>query len=99
MLVRVKPGDMQEVVQYMQETWSGIVDYADFKFSFLQQDLEAAYRDELHWRQLINLGCGRRGVHLCLGCFWRLLPSPPVAAPRRSVSARLSVPASLGSPR
>ena len=54
MLVRVKPGDMQEVVQYMQETWSGIVDYDDFKFSFLQQDLEAAYRDELRWRQLIS---------------------------------------------
>ena len=54
MLVRVKPGDMQEVIQYMQETWSSIVDYADFNFSFLQQDLEAAYRDELRWRQLIT---------------------------------------------
>ena len=54
MLVRVKPGDMQEVIQYMEETWSGIVDYADFKFSFLQQELEAAYRDELRWRQLIT---------------------------------------------
>ena len=54
MLVRVKPGDMQEVVQYMQETWSGIVDYADFHFSFLQQELEAAYRDELRWRRLIT---------------------------------------------
>ncbi len=54
MLVRVKPGDMQEVVQYMEETWSGIVDYADFHFSFLQQDLEAAYRDELRWRRLIT---------------------------------------------
>ncbi len=54
MLVRAKPGDMQEVVQYMQETWSRIVDYDDFKFSFLQQDLEAAYRDELRWRRLIT---------------------------------------------
>ena len=54
MFVRVKPGDMQEVVQYMQETWSSIVDYADFNFSFLQQDLEAAYRDELRWRRLIT---------------------------------------------
>ena len=54
MLVRVKPGDMQEVVQYMQETWSGIVDHADFNFSFLQQELEAAYRDELRWRRLIT---------------------------------------------
>ena len=54
MFVRVKPGDMQEVVQYMEETWSSIVNYADFNFSFLQQDLEAAYRDELRWRQLIT---------------------------------------------
>ena len=54
MFVRVKPGDMQEVVQYMQETWSSIVDHADFHFSFLQQDLEAAYRDELRWRRLIT---------------------------------------------
>ena len=54
MFVRVKPGDMQEVIQYMEETWSSIVNYADFNFSFLQQDLEAAYRDELRWRRLIT---------------------------------------------
>ena len=54
MLVRVKPGDMQEVVQYMQESWDSIVDHADFNFSFLQQELEAAYRDELRWRRLIT---------------------------------------------
>ena len=54
MFVRVKPGDMQEVVQYMQESWDSIVDHADFNFSFLQQDMEAAYRDEFRWRRLIT---------------------------------------------
>ena len=54
MLIRVKPGDMQEVVQHMQESWDSIVDHADFNFSFLQQDIEAAYRDELRWRRLIT---------------------------------------------
>ena len=54
MFVRVKPGDMQEVVQYMQKTWNSIVSDEDFHFSFLQQDMEAAYRDELRWRQLIT---------------------------------------------
>ena len=54
MFVRVKPGDMQEVVQYMQETWSSIISDEDFHFSFLQQDMEAAYRDELRWRRLIT---------------------------------------------
>ena len=55
MFVRVKPGDLQEIIQYMEETWSGIVDYADFHFSFLQQDAAAAYCDELRWRRLITL--------------------------------------------
>ena len=54
MFVRVKPGDMQEVVQYMQETWNSVIGYSDFHFSFLQQDMEAAYRDELRWRRLIT---------------------------------------------
>ncbi|MCY3789049.1 MAG: ABC transporter permease [Gemmatimonadetes bacterium] len=54
MFVRVKPGDMQEVVQYMQETWSSIISDEDFHFSFLQQDMEAAYRAELRWRRLIT---------------------------------------------
>ena len=58
MFVRVRPGDMQEVIQYMQESWSRIVahnqGYDDFEFSFLQQDLEVAYRDEFRWRQLIT---------------------------------------------
>ena len=54
MFVRVKPGDMQEVIQYMQETWSSIISDEDFHFSFLQQDMEAAYRDELRWRRLIT---------------------------------------------
>ena len=69
MFVRVKPGDMQEVVQYMQETWSGIVDYADFNFSFLQQDLEAAYRDELRWRRLITWAAVGAVLISALGAF------------------------------
>ena len=54
MFVRVRPGDMQEVIQYMQETWSSIISDEDFHFSFLQQDMEAAYRDEFRWRRLIT---------------------------------------------
>ena len=69
MFVRVKPGDMQEVIQYMQETWSGIVDYADFNFSFLQQDLEAAYRDELRWRRLITWAAVGAVLISALGAF------------------------------
>ncbi len=67
--VRVKPGDLQEVVQYMEKTWSSIVDYADFHFSFLQQDMEAAYRDELRWRQLITWAAAGAVFISSLGAF------------------------------
>jgi putative ABC transport system permease protein len=53
-LVRVLPGEYEEVVQYMQETWSRIVPYADFRFSFLQQDIEHHYREERRWQNLIT---------------------------------------------
>ena len=68
MFVRVKPGDLQEVIQYMEKTWSSIVDYADFDFSFLQQDLEAAYRDELRWRRLITWAAVGAVFISALGC-------------------------------
>ncbi len=69
MLVRVKPGDLQEVIRYMEETWTRIVDHADFHFSFLQQDLEAAYRDELRWRRLITWAAAGAVLISALGAF------------------------------
>ena len=69
MLVRVKPGDLQEVVSYMEETWTRIVDHADFHFSFLQQDLEAAYRDELRWRRVITWAAAGAVLISALGAF------------------------------
>ena len=69
MFVRVKSGDMQEVVQYMQETWSSIISDEDFHFSFLQQDMEAAYRDELRWRRLITWAAVGAVLISVLGAF------------------------------
>ena len=99
MFVRVKPGDMQEVVQYMQETWSSIVDHADFNFSFLQQDLEAAYRDELRWRQLITWAAVGAIFISALGCLcaYRSRCGSPHQGDRHPQGP--SVPASLASPR
>ncbi|MCY3736571.1 MAG: ABC transporter permease [Gemmatimonadaceae bacterium] len=69
MLVRVKPGDLQEVLQHLRQAWSGVVDYSDFDFSFLQQDLEAAYRDELRWRRVITWAAAGAVLISALGAF------------------------------
>ena len=69
MFVRVKPGDMQEVIQHMREAWDSIVGYSDFHFSFLQQNLEAAYRDELRWRRLITWAAAGAVFISALGAF------------------------------
>ena len=69
MLVRVKPGDLQEVLQHLRQAWDGVVDYTDFDFSFLQQDLEAAYRDELRWRRVITWAAAGAVLISALGAF------------------------------
>ena len=69
MLVRLRPGDLQEVIHYMGETWSSVVDYADFDFSFLQQDLEAHYRDELRLRRLVTWTAAGAVLISALGAF------------------------------
>ena len=69
MLVRVKPGDLQEVLQHLRQAYSGVVDYTDFDFSFLQQDLEAAYRDELRWRRVITWAAAGAVLISALGAF------------------------------
>ena len=69
MLVRVKPGDLQEVLQHLRQAWSGVVNYSDFDFSFLQQDLEAAYRDELRWRRVITWAAAGAVLISALGAF------------------------------
>ena len=69
MLVRVKPGDLQEVLQHLRQAWSDVVDYSDFDFSFLQQDLEAAYRDELRWRRVITWAAAGAVLISALGAF------------------------------
>ena len=69
MLVRVKPGDLQEVLQHLRQAWNGVVDYTDFDFSFLAQDLEAAYRDELRWRRVITWAAAGAVLISALGAF------------------------------
>ncbi len=69
MLVRVKPGDLQEVLQHLRQAWNGVVNYSDFDFSFLQQDLEAAYRDELRWRRVITWAAAGAVLISALGAF------------------------------
>ena len=69
MLVRVKPGDLQEVLQHLRQAWNGVVSYSDFDFSFLQQDLEAAYRDELRWRRVITWAAAGAVLISALGAF------------------------------
>ncbi len=69
MLVRVKPGDLQEVLQHLRQAWNGVVNYSDFDFSFLQQDLEAAYRDELRWRRVITWAAAGAVLISTLGAF------------------------------
>ena len=68
-LVRILPGDFQEVLQFMQETWDEIVPDADFRFSFLQQDIEQYYREDRRWRNLVAWASACAVTIAALGAF------------------------------
>ena len=99
MLVRVKPGDMQEVVQYMEETWERHRWSCRLPLLLPAAGLGSGLSRRVALASTHHVGCGRRGVHLCVWVPLRSPLSPRVAAPRRSASAKLSVPASLALPR
>ena len=66
--VRVKPGDLQEVVQYMEKTWRQHRRLCGFPLLLPA----AGYGSGLSRRTALasadHVGCGRRDIRLCLGC-------------------------------
>jgi len=68
-LLRILPGDFQEVLHFLQETWAELVPDADFRFSFLQQDIEQYYREERRWRDLVTWASGCAVTIAALGAF------------------------------
>ena len=68
-LVRLSPGDMEEALGFLADTWAEIEPGVDFRYSFLQQDLEQYYADEIRWQRLVTWAAACAVVIAALGAF------------------------------
>jgi putative ABC transport system permease protein len=67
--VRVKPGDVREAIAAIQAQWAAIAPDQAFKFSFLDQNLDAQYRAEEQSGKLFAIFSGLALFVACIGLF------------------------------
>ncbi len=67
--VRIKPGNVQESLAFLEQTWQTIVPHRAFEFSFLDNDLNALYKAEENWGKIFTVFSFLAIFIACLGLF------------------------------
>ncbi|HEX5651858.1 MAG TPA: ABC transporter permease, partial [Chitinophagaceae bacterium] len=67
--VKVNPGNPAPVLAALQKAWTGVVPDLPFKYSFLDDKLNAFYKAELRWSSIIGWAAGISIFLACLGLF------------------------------
>lgn len=68
-MARVKPGQIQEAIQAAEAKWRELVPDQPFKFSFLDQDINARYATEQRTGKLFGVFSGLAIIVACIGLF------------------------------
>lgn len=67
--VRVKPGQVPQAIQSIEAKWKELAPEQGFKFSFLDQKLDAQYRSEQQSGKLFGIFAGLAIFVSCIGLF------------------------------
>ena len=67
LLVKVKPGDIEQTLAFAQATWETIAPHRPFQYSFLNQEFDAQYRFEQHVGQVFLVFASLAIFIACLG--------------------------------
>jgi putative ABC transport system permease protein len=94
-LVRVKPGRTEQVVQRARATWEGILPAKPFTYSFLDEDLKSQYQILQRWRGILTYSALFAIFIACLGLFG--LATLTVARRTKEIGIRKAVGASASS--
>ena len=93
--VRITPGKMSEVLEFMQDQWSELVPDAPFDLSFLDASIERQYRADERWSDIITYGAGLALLIDSLGTFG--LSSLATARRTREIGIRRALGATITS--
>lgn len=95
LLVRLAPGAAPATLDALQAAWQRIAGDVPFTYSFLDEDLDAQYRDHERWSRIVGYGGGFAILIACLGLFG--LTALTVAGRTKEVGIRKVLGASVAS--
>jgi len=52
LLVKIKPGNIRETISLLEKQWKEAVPNRDFRYTFLDDDLNKKYLKEKHWQEI-----------------------------------------------
>ncbi len=67
--VRVKAGNPEQVLAFINTAWNRIVPDVPLKYSFLDEDLDSFYKSERRWSSIVGWAGGVSIFLACLGLF------------------------------
>jgi putative ABC transport system permease protein len=63
--IRIKPGDTGAALHAIQNVWTTVVNDAPFTYSFVDENLDAFYKNEARWSPIVGWA---GGISIFLGC-------------------------------
>ncbi len=69
LLVRIRPGDVEGAVNFVETTWGEILPGRPFTYTFLDEDLAQVYRNDRRWMTIVKYSAILAILIACLGMF------------------------------
>ncbi len=69
LLVRIHPENVPGTIAFMEEKWKEIAPALEFRFSFVDENIDRQYRKEERWNQMIQYATGFAIFIAALGAF------------------------------
>ena len=69
LLVRIRPDNVPGTIAFMKEKWKEIAPALEFRFSFVDENLDRQYHKEERWNQMIQYATGFAIFIAALGAF------------------------------
>ncbi len=69
MLVRISPGDISGTLSLLEKTWKSIQPDKPFLYSFLDDTMEAMYKEEKKWGAIVGYSSTLAVIIACMGIF------------------------------
>ncbi len=69
LVVRIGRGEARPIIDLLEQTWKTVAPEKPFEFAFLDQTIDAHYRQEQRWGQIVHYASIFSIVIACLGLF------------------------------